>query len=155
MVRPISDPVERFNSYVDRSGDCHTWTGTIDTTTGYGVTTVDGKKVAAHRYAWEIANGCKIPHGKKILHSCDNRPCVNPAHLRPGTQIDNSRDCVERGRHPCGETSARSVLTEKEVREIRHFSENGLTQREIAGLFQVSRYCVRAVIKRETWKHVN
>ncbi|WP_428985700.1 HNH endonuclease [Sinomonas terricola] len=40
-----------------------------------------------------------IPDGAHILHSCDNPPCVNPGHLRPGTRFDNMQDKVLRGRH--------------------------------------------------------
>jgi|ERR1035438_1633851 hypothetical protein len=59
----------------------------------------DGKTRKAHRIAYEFLIG-PIPKGLHLLHSCDNPPCVNPAHLRPGSPKDNGRDCVERGRHP-------------------------------------------------------
>lgn len=153
-ARVKSDPVVRFNSYVDRSGDCHVWTGTIDTGTGYGVITVDGKKIGAHVFAWQIANGEKPPKGIHVRHTCDNRPCVNPKHLLLGTPLDNARDCVERNRHPKGEDSARSLLTEREVCDMRRYADRGFSQRSIAAIFGVSRSCVVAVVKRQTWKHV-
>ena len=55
-------------------------------------------KVLAHRHSWMLANG-PIPDGMWILHHCDNRPCVNPAHLYPGTVVENVRDMVSRGRN--------------------------------------------------------
>ncbi|MEU3432348.1 HNH endonuclease signature motif containing protein [Streptomyces sp. NPDC006863] len=71
---------------------CWLWTGPRDRK-GYGRW---GKKLA-HRHSWQEANG-PIPEGMWILHHCDNPPCVNPAHLYPGTVVENVRDAVIRGR---------------------------------------------------------
>jgi hypothetical protein len=51
----------------------------------------------AHRFVWEQTNG-PIPEGMDVLHSCDNPPCVNLEHLSVGTQRDNSKDMVAKGR---------------------------------------------------------
>ena len=48
--------------------------------------------------AWELARG-PIPDGLFVLHHCDNRAWVNPDHLFLGTQGDNIRDCLAKGRH--------------------------------------------------------
>ena len=61
---------------------------------GYGTY---GSRGLAHRYAWAQAHG-PIPAGVLIRHSCDNPPCVNPAHLLPGTDLDNAHDREERKR---------------------------------------------------------
>lgn len=43
--------------------------------------------------------GCgEIPDGLVLRHKCDNRPCVNPDHLTPGTKKQNLQDCIDRGR---------------------------------------------------------
>jgi hypothetical protein len=67
---------------------------------GYGRVWFGGKRVGAHRIAWELENG-QIAPGLGILHSCDNPPCCNPAHLTPGTQAENLADMAKKGRHWC------------------------------------------------------
>lgn len=90
--------VDDFWEHVQRTHDhgCWLWTGPTDRK-GYG----RWRRTLAHRESWARANG-PICGGKWILHHCDNPPCVNPAHLYPGTVVENVRDAVTRGRvyHP-------------------------------------------------------
>lgn len=48
---------------------------------GYGEVLFRGRKMRAHRVAWERVNG-PIPDGLVIDHVCRERSCVNPDHLR-------------------------------------------------------------------------
>lgn len=58
-----------------------------------------GRKIyLTHVLAWIDANGRLPEDGMKILHSCDNPPCVNPEHLREGTQAENNQESVAKGR---------------------------------------------------------
>lgn len=52
----------------------------------------------AHRVAWRLASRSEIPPGMFVCHTCDNPPCVNPAHLFLGTHRDNTDDMHAKGR---------------------------------------------------------
>jgi hypothetical protein len=56
---------------------------------GYGVVAIGQMPTLVHRHVCEQAHG---PSEMLALHSCDNPPCINPRHLRWGTQSDNMRD---------------------------------------------------------------
>lgn len=96
--RPSRWSEEGFRARVRRGDqdECWEWDGPRDSD-GYGKTTKNGKSVKAHRVAWELTNGPIVP-GLLVLHSCDNPPCCNPAHLWIGTHRDNQRDRRSKGR---------------------------------------------------------
>lgn len=95
-----SVPIERrFWQHVDQSGGlfaCWPWTGATFHW-GHGAVKVNGRPWGAHRIAWELTNG-PVPVGLQINHHCDNPPCCNPSHLFLGTQMDNVRDMIAKGR---------------------------------------------------------
>lgn len=93
---PHGRPEDRFWAKVDRSGDCWMWTAGRDRN-GYGVFRHEARQWRAPRVAWTFTYG-DIPAGLVVMHSCDNPPCVNPAHLSLGTSGDNARDAARKGR---------------------------------------------------------
>lgn len=89
---------ERFWSRVRKGAEdeCWEWTGPR-IPTQYGTIMVNGRVERAHRASWFLAHG-PVPDGMWVLHSCDNRGCVNPIHLFLGTRQDNVDDMVRKGR---------------------------------------------------------
>jgi len=112
--------LERYWANVDTTNNCWLWTGRL-TVKGYGsfVVTYNGYKFwRAPRFAWFLENG-PIPKDGQILHTCDNRFCVNPEHLYLGNTDDNMRDMVKNGRSMIGERHWKARLTEDDVIAIR------------------------------------
>lgn len=169
MSVPKAPVDQRFWAKVDRRGpdECWPWTATINRY-GYG-RIWDGSIMAqAHRVSYKLAHG-PIADELVVCHRCDNRRCVNPAHLFAGTQADNMHDAQSKGRlsqgesHsavlrqviPRGEGHWRRKLTEADVREIRRLrSEEGLIAREIAERFPTSKWNVFLILRGEAWRHV-
>jgi hypothetical protein len=90
--------------YVVAESGCWEWTGTRNRQ-GYGVVGIAVNKrptgFPAPRLQWMHCHG-EIPEGQVIMHTCDNPPCVNPDHLRLGSQSDNLKDAVAKGRRSGG-----------------------------------------------------
>lgn len=132
---------ERFWSSVNKKGDneCWEWKGNLERN-GYGVFNSIQSHFKAHRCAWEFVNG-RIPDGLYICHKCDNRKCVNPSHLFIGTQGDNLRDMVSKGRgnfNPLrGEKHPRHKLTDIQIRSMRQEYEDGMSCIELGKKYGV------------------
>lgn len=156
MIDWYTDTVKaRFWSKVEKTETCWIWTAAQDDT-GYGAFGLAGKKRNTHRLSYEMHYGA-IPTGMDVMHSCDNRACVNPKHLKVGTRTQNMRQCVEHGRMNvvAGESHSKSKLTEAAVRFIREQSAKGVGRQELADLFGVDRKCIFKVATGKSWRHVS
>lgn len=81
-------PRERILQRTDRSGECWLWTGQLDQA-GYAKVKIDGRMQKGHRVAYQAWVG-PIPEGLQLDHLCRVRRCVNPAHLEPVTNRENT-----------------------------------------------------------------
>lgn len=156
----IADFLDRRAIPVPESG-CWLWTGGLQGG-GYGCAWDGRRKWPAHRLAYEIAHG-PIPHGLVVCHRCDVRTCINPNHLFLGTQRDNIRDAVAKGRiatglrqgkhtkpqsRSRGEKNGAARLTWGAVLAIR---SDGRSQRAIARDFGVAQSTISAVKRGQNW----
>lgn len=80
-----------------RSDYCWEWAGRFGNS-GYGSFTHKMKNYTSHRLSYTLFKGI-IPKNMCVLHSCDNKWCVNPWHLRIGTHKENNRDHIIFGRN--------------------------------------------------------
>lgn len=141
--RRIATPLEAFEARVVRhQSGCWGWNGsTIEA--GYGTVRLGGRggqATLAHRLSWTLHCG-EIPDEMQVLHTCDNPPCTRPGHLFLGTNLDNIRDRVAKGRSArpnLGKPSPMRRLQPGAIREIRERFATGESRTDIAADFDTS-----------------
>ena len=145
---------DKFEYFIDKSGDCWNWTGGIGHE-GYGDLNFNHKKYLTHRFSYELHNG-KIPEGKLVCHKCNNRKCVNPDHLYAGTQKQNSNDMILAGTLIHGKDHCHAKITEKDAVEIqRLYAQGGWTHRTLAEKFRINHSNIGNILRGTRWKHTN
>ena len=156
----------RFWVKVRITGGCWEWCGSRSNSgTGYGNFYLNGRLVRTHRLSWMMHMG-EIPKDKCVLHKCDNKTCINPAHLFLGTHSDNMRDCANKGRlasqsrpargsrHGSAKLIERDVLDIRQRHQSRRRGSNGNTAK-LAMEYGVSIEMIRRIIKRLNWSHLD
>jgi hypothetical protein len=122
---------------VIRKEGCWEWKGRLIHGYGYISTKCFGSQ-RAHRVSYIIHKG-EIPNGLHVLHSCHNRSCTNPEHLRVGTQKENIEDKFKAFRQ-----SFR--ITQKKADAIKIIlKEKNFSIDEIAKIFNTGKNCVIAI----------
>lgn len=181
IVAPLAERIAIRTRRSETPHGCWEWTGHLNED-GYGIAVIAKSRTRlAHRVAWELASSEPVPSGLYVLHTCDNPACIRNdepgiyvargiirprfGHIWLGTQFDNMADMIEKGRKrhgwrdplTCarGEQSARALLTEVSVREIRRLKAVENTPNTVlAKMFGVKTPAIWAVVHQHTWKHV-
>ena len=117
------DQFINFLAKINVTDSCWEWEGAR--INGYGIIRQNKRNFRAHIISYQLCHG-PVPEGLKILHSCDNPCCVNPAHLRAGTQKENIQEAVQKGRIAVGEDNRLSKLSNAERRQVRDLAKCGL-----------------------------
>ncbi|QGZ66317.1 HNH endonuclease signature motif containing protein [Paraburkholderia acidisoli] len=146
--------IESLMSRTRKVGDCLEFTGYI-CKAGYGLVWHNGKNRLAHRVSFDLHHGT-ITDGRDVMHSCDNRKCLNPKHLNLGTRLENMQDMIakRRDKHPCGLHSGMSKITPEIAIEIRRrYTPYSRTDSSCAlgREFGISQAAVWAIITGKTW----
>lgn len=136
LARISPEAVKRFWAKVEfRTPDaCWLWRGARDPQ-GYGqltISRISRVPLKAHRVAYALAAG-EWPSAC-VLHTCDTPACVNPAHLRHGTQRENFHDAIQKGRWRA--TGAR--LTPAQRQALLASVADGSRQADVARMFGVT-----------------
>lgn len=148
--------IARFFSYIQfgHRDECWLWQGGSDGR--YGKFAIGGEEYKAHRIACLIFTGHAPATDLDICHSCDNPPCVNPAHLFAGTRSENLQDMVRKGRRtwtaiPRGDRNPCTKLSDATVSEIRAvYGKGGVSTRKLAEQYQVARSLVHRIVTNKS-----
>jgi hypothetical protein len=119
---------------------------------GYGSIRWDGRQRTVHSVVCELTHGPKPSSKHEVAHSCGNRICCAPAHLRWATIKENQADRLIHGTHNRGERQGQSKLTANQVQEIR--AQQHRLQRDLAADYGVTDRTISDIQRRTTWRHI-
>jgi Mor family transcriptional regulator len=138
---------------LNKDTGCLEWTGSRNND-GYGHLKCNGYMFQAHRVAYFLHY--KFIDDRKVLHTCDNPPCVNWEHLYLGTNKENYDDMHKRNRVASlkGTNNPRAKLNDKLIIEIINKFKPGMRYQELADEYQVTAALIGQIIRGDIWKHI-
>lgn len=148
--------MERLMAFVTITRDGHwIWNGSrCGLNREYGQCKYLGKTTIAHRAMWSLIRGA-IPKGMDVLHQCGKTLCVNPSHVRLGTQKENQEEAVAArgGKNWAtgvkGERHGKSVLSDAQATSIINRHSNGERQAALALEFGVTQACISLIVNKK------
>ncbi len=122
---------------------------------GYAQATINGITTEIHRHVYANSVGVSVLAltGKVVMHTCDNPRCINPAHLKLGTQADNMQDMREKKRSLAGTKNHQTKLTEEAVKEIKmQWASGKFSMKQLGVLHGCSSSQVHRIVHNQSWK---
>lgn len=131
------------NALAHRGDNCLVWPwGKY--ASGYSCIPGNGKSVYGHRFICEKVHGAAPSDEHVVAHSCNNRPCCNPKHLRWATEGENTEDKRLHGTMPIGDKHGNTKLSEEKLAQLRGLLGK-FSHRKLAEKFGVSRTWVTMI----------
>lgn len=150
----------KFVSNIEIEEHCGCWLWKAGKfSNGYGQSTVTKNKrnhpVGAHRLSYSSVVAKRLLETREyVCHSCDNKACVNPAHLWLGNALSNTRDAGAKGLLCRGEQVNTNKLSPENVFEIRERYATGALQKDLADQFGVFQSNISRITRGATWAHL-
>lgn len=114
---------------------------------GYAQSNFRGRTIRIHRKTLELKLGHSLPRGIQACHTCDNPPCINPAHLYAATNQQNHLDGGKRKRMQ-GQTKTHCKHGHEYTPENTYWSPRK-TVNGVVGRIRNCRECNRIRLRRE------
>ena len=151
MYTYTQDDLDRFWTHVKKTGtfvhptlgNCWEWTSQLRS--GYGLFSLHGKPVSAHRLSFFVE--FKHIDRRFICHHCDNHACVRPSHLFLGTHQENMYDMYSKDR-------GQSELTNINVVEARLLAHHGANIHDLARRYETKTSTILSAVRGKTFKHL-
>jgi hypothetical protein len=110
------------------------------------------KRIALARLIYEKVHG-SLEEGQIVYHTCNTPSCINPDHLKAGSQANKIAQQVADGRNAIGSRNGRAKLTEEMVRDIRK-TDSSISSSELARTYGVDHKVISRIRSGLIWKHV-
>ncbi|MEX3914829.1 HNH endonuclease signature motif containing protein [Paraburkholderia sp. BR10872] len=156
-MRPLSELAKRIEDRCEKITETGCWIWMFYTNSdGYGKIWWDGKSNSSHRTSYLSFVG-PIPSGLLVCHRCDIPECCNPHHLFLGTDLENTRDKIKKGRFRAGtpqrgEQNVTARWTDEQILAIRADTDS---QRVIAKKYGTSQGAISQIKNGKIWAHVS
>jgi len=143
-------------SIPENSDNCWIWTGQKPGKRPYGLLKIGQKNYYAHRIMFFLIKK-EQPFSMLVCHSCDNPCCCNPDHLFLGTDHDNMRDMISKGRanKANGEKVNTSKLKSDDVLSIIRLSDSGVSKKDLSKKYGISLTQIYYIVNKKVWKHLH